>query len=162
VPLIALEFVSGDGSEERDNTSPFQSVDAKAGKFWVYEQAVKVPFYGIYEVRKASIELYQLIDQRYQRCVPNERGHYPIPAMGVELGIWQGGYMNQVLPWLSLYNGGPVNPSSLAKPPKIATTKPIKIARLANSLLSMRFTALATCASKPVTVALSLLMSLLM
>jgi hypothetical protein len=56
VPLIALEFVSGDGSEERDNTSPFQSVDAKAGKFWVYEQAIKVPFYGIYEVRKASIE----------------------------------------------------------------------------------------------------------
>jgi Uma2 family endonuclease len=36
-PLIVLEFVSGDGSEERDKT-PFN------GKFWVYEQAIRVPF----------------------------------------------------------------------------------------------------------------------
>ncbi|MCU0552483.1 MAG: Uma2 family endonuclease [Leptolyngbya sp. Prado105] len=36
-PLIAIEFVSGDGAEERDSTSPFTSDDSKAGKFWVYE-----------------------------------------------------------------------------------------------------------------------------
>jgi Uma2 family endonuclease len=99
-PLIAIEFVSGDGTEERDRTSPFTSEDAKAGKFWVYEQAIRVPFYGIYEVDKASVELYQSIGDRYQKCLPNERGHYLIPSLGVELGIWQGEYMNQNLPWL--------------------------------------------------------------
>ena len=31
---------------------------------------------------------------------PNDRGHYPIPALGVELGIWQGRYKNLELPWL--------------------------------------------------------------
>jgi hypothetical protein len=30
----------------------------------------------------------------------NERGHYPIPPMGVELGIWQGQYEEMELPWL--------------------------------------------------------------
>jgi Putative restriction endonuclease len=34
-PLIAIEFVSGDGSEERDATSPLLNPEAKAGKFWV-------------------------------------------------------------------------------------------------------------------------------
>ena len=92
-PLIVLEFVSGDGLEERDNT-PI------TGKFWVYEQAIRVPFYGIYEVKTASVEVFHLVDGRYQRVVANERGHYPILQLGVELGIWQGLYGNMELPWL--------------------------------------------------------------
>jgi hypothetical protein len=37
-PLIVLEFVSGDGSEERDKTSLWtaESEGKKPGKFWVY------------------------------------------------------------------------------------------------------------------------------
>ncbi|MFQ5616466.1 MAG: Uma2 family endonuclease, partial [Anaerolineales bacterium] len=27
-------------------------------------------------------------------------GRYPIPPLGVELGIWKGRYQNQELPWL--------------------------------------------------------------
>jgi Uma2 family endonuclease len=99
-PLIAIEFVSGDGSEERDVTSPFSEDGAKAGKFWVYEQAIRIPFYAIYEVQRASAEVYRLTDGRYQRVVANDRGHYPISSMNVELGIWQGEYLNQNLPWL--------------------------------------------------------------
>jgi len=99
-PLIAIEFVSGDGSEERDATSPFVGEGAKAGKFWVYEQAIRIPFYAIYEVEKASIEVYELIANHYQKLEPNERGHYSIPPLGVELGIWQGYEANQNLPWL--------------------------------------------------------------
>lgn len=100
-PLIVIEFVSGNGSEERDTTSPFEAEDAKAGKFWVYEQAIRIPFYAIYEVKKSAVEVYELINNRYKKCQPNDRGHYPIPPMGVELGIWQGTYLgDQPLPWL--------------------------------------------------------------
>ncbi|MGF1478709.1 MAG: Uma2 family endonuclease [Cyanophyceae cyanobacterium] len=99
-PLIAIEFVSGNGSEERDTTSPFANPESKAGKFWVYEQAIRIPFYAIYEVEKATVEVYELIAHRYCRCEPNERGHYSIPPLGVELGIWQGQYLNQAFPWL--------------------------------------------------------------
>jgi Uma2 family endonuclease len=99
-PLIAIEFVSGDGSEERDTTPPSRSEGTKAGKFWVYEQAIRIPFYAIYEVQKAAVEVYELIANHYQLVAPNSRGHYPIPSLGVELGIWQGLYGNQTLPWL--------------------------------------------------------------
>jgi len=111
-PLIAIEFVSGDGSEERDRTSPNSTYEPtnngggakisidKAGKFWVYEQAIRIAYYAIYEVTKASVEVYCLTNARYQLVSPNERGHYPIPPMDVELGIWQGSDGQQELPWL--------------------------------------------------------------
>ncbi|MGB8698336.1 MAG: Uma2 family endonuclease [Thermosynechococcaceae cyanobacterium] len=92
-PLIILEFVSGNGSEERDNT-PW------TGKFWIYEQVIRPAFYGIYEVEKASVEVYRHLENRLERVSANERGHYPIPPMGVELGIWQGQYQTLDLPWL--------------------------------------------------------------
>jgi Uma2 family endonuclease len=95
--------VSGNGSEERDNT-PLPSLesegDRKAGKFWIYEQVIRPAFYGIYEVQKASIELYHLVENGFELLAANERGHYPIPQMKVELGIWQGEYLNVELPWL--------------------------------------------------------------
>ncbi|MGB0560926.1 MAG: Uma2 family endonuclease [Spirulinaceae cyanobacterium] len=99
-PLIVIEFVSGNGDEERDATPPSRGDGLKTGKFWVYEQAIRVPFYAIYEVDKASVEVYELVANQYQRCHPNTRGHFAIPPLGVELGIWQGKYLNQTLPWL--------------------------------------------------------------
>ncbi|MEL6457393.1 MAG: Uma2 family endonuclease [Cyanobacteria bacterium J06621_15] len=97
-PLIVIEFVSGDGDEERDKNPPFQ--EGKVGKFWVYEQAIRVPYYAIYEVKKEQVEVYHLVYNTYQKLAPNERGHYLIEPMQVELGIWQGLYQNAELPWL--------------------------------------------------------------
>ena len=92
-PLIVLEFVSGSGKEERDRT-PW------VGKFFVYEQVIRPAFYGIYEVEKSSIELYRHVANKFELVVANERGHYPIDGLGVELGIWKGVYQNLDLPWL--------------------------------------------------------------
>lgn len=101
-PLIVLEFVSGNGAEERDRTPLLRSgqQETKPGKFWIYENVIRPAFYGIYEVTKASVEVYHLIEDRYQLVAANERGHYPIERLGVELGIWQGRYQNVELPWL--------------------------------------------------------------
>jgi len=92
-PLIILEFVSGTGKEERDRT-PW------TGKFFIYEQVIRPAFYGIYEVQKSSIELYRHVTNHFELVEANERGHFPIPELGVELGIWQGTYQNSDLPWL--------------------------------------------------------------
>ena len=51
VPLIAIELASGDGSEERDNTPLSrlpECITQKPGKFWVYEQIIRIPYYAIY------------------------------------------------------------------------------------------------------------------
>lgn len=102
-PLIALEFASGNGEEERDATPSSISVEGiatKPGKFWVYEQVMRIPFYGIYEINNGNLEVYHLIEGFYQKMNPNERGHYPIAPLGVELGLWQGSYQNQTQLWL--------------------------------------------------------------
>jgi len=84
-PLIAIEFVSGNGAEERDATPPSET--EKAGKFWVYEQAIRIPFYVIFDGFRDNLEAYHLINGRYIKMQPNDRGHYAIPPMGVELGL---------------------------------------------------------------------------
>lgn len=69
-PLIVIEYVSRDGKEERDAT-PW------TGKFWVYEQGIRAPYYMIYDVQRGgSIEANHLVDGRYQKMEPNERGHF--------------------------------------------------------------------------------------
>jgi Uma2 family endonuclease len=84
-PLIVIEFVSGSGKEEHDATPP--SKTEKAGKFWVYEQAIRIPFYVIFDGFRDNLEAYHLRDGRYVKMQPNERGHYSIMPMGVELGL---------------------------------------------------------------------------
>ena len=102
-PLIALEFASGNGDEERDRT-PLSRTDegvaTKPGKFWVYERVMRIPYYGIYEINSGRLEVYRLIDGYYQLLELNERGHFPIALLGVELGLWQGNYQNQTMLWL--------------------------------------------------------------
>jgi Uma2 family endonuclease len=103
-PVIALEFASGDGSEERD-TTPLSRSDSrgtgKPGKFWVYEQVMRIPYYGIYLISQGELEVYHLVDTAYQPMRPNKRGHYPIGPMQVELGVWHGRFINQPeQPWL--------------------------------------------------------------
>jgi Uma2 family endonuclease len=94
-PLIVIELASGNGEEERDST-PLAGLRGgeKPGKFWVYERIVRVPYYAIYEVNNGNLEVYHLVDFGYQKVQPNERGHYPIAPLSVELGLWQGSYLN--------------------------------------------------------------------
>ncbi|MEG4454778.1 Uma2 family endonuclease [Microcoleus sp. N9_A1] len=102
-PMIALEFASGDGSEERDTTPlSYSEVGAaqRPGKFWVYERIMRIPYYCIYEINTGRLEVYSLNNGFYQQLLPNDRAHYPIAPMGVELGLWEGSYQNQTMLWL--------------------------------------------------------------
>ena len=52
------------------------------------------------EVKKAGVELYSLVSNDYELVKSNEQNHFPIPHLGIELGICQGNYHNMELPWL--------------------------------------------------------------
>ena len=97
-PLIAIEFVSGNGNEERDATPP--SADKKVGKFWVYEQAIRIPFYAIFDAWKDILEVYHLVDGRYTKMEPNQRGHFAIAPMAVEIGLQQQIQQREMTTWL--------------------------------------------------------------
>jgi Putative restriction endonuclease len=92
-PQLILEYVYGDGLAERDATP-------ETGKFWVYEQAIRSAYYGIFELESPSLEMYKLVGGRYQQMKPNEHGRYFILALGVDLGVWCGLYANMTLNWL--------------------------------------------------------------
>lgn len=97
-PLLVIEFVSGDGAEERDRTP-------LTGKFWVYENGIRAPYYAIYEVRgKGKIELYRLREGRYELVAANDHKRYAIPQLGIELGLWQGAIQHMTLPWLRVWD----------------------------------------------------------
>jgi Uma2 family endonuclease len=100
-PAIILEFASGNGEEERDRT-PLSRTEAgtKPGKFWVYEQIIRAPYYGIYEIKTGKLEVYHHVDGFYRLLETNERGHYAIAPLEIELGRWQGSYQNQIQLWL--------------------------------------------------------------
>ena len=79
------------------------SLDAqiiRPGKFWVYERIIKISYYGVYIITTGQLEMYHLENGSYYQMSPNERGHYFIEPLGIELGIWQGSYQNQTLSWL--------------------------------------------------------------
>jgi len=102
-PTVILEFASGDGSEERDRTPLTASNNngiTRPGKFWVYERIVRSPYYGIFFVNSGILELYELVGGQYQAMGANSRGHYPIPPLEVEIGVWEGAYQNQTQRWL--------------------------------------------------------------
>jgi Uma2 family endonuclease len=96
-PHLVIEFVSGDGSEERDRTPG-------EGKFWIYERRIHASYYAIYEVDRERVEVWRLAGGTYDLVAANERGHYPIAPMDIELGIWEGDYRNFHLPWLRCWD----------------------------------------------------------
>jgi len=96
-PFLVLEFVSGDGSEER-NTTPYQ------GKFWIYEQVLRIPFYGIFDGYRASLEFYQLSAGHYSLIAANQHGRFPVNELGIEFGLWQGVYRGMDACWIRAWD----------------------------------------------------------
>ena len=96
-PLVAIELASGDGSEERDRTEI-------TGKFWIYEQGIRAPFYVIFLVGTGELEVHQLVAGKYQQMAANEHGHYVIGPLGTALGPWRGRYQNTEMTWLRWYD----------------------------------------------------------
>jgi putative restriction endonuclease len=97
-PTILLEFASEDGSAERDPTPG-------TGKFWIYEREIRPRYYAIYAFYENSFEMFHLKKGRFRKAAPNIRGRYPIPELGVELGLWRGSYVMQGdVNWLRWYD----------------------------------------------------------
>ena len=73
VPLIILEFASGDGSEERDRTPP-------KGKFWVYERAIRPAYYGIFVVEDGTLEMHEHVGRPSAGWNPTSAVTTPSPS----------------------------------------------------------------------------------
>jgi Uma2 family endonuclease len=96
-PLMVIEYVSGNGDEERD-TTPI------TGKFWVYEHGISAVFYLIWDAPRGQLEVYELVRGRYQRLPPDPNGRVRIGDMDVSFGVWHGEYHGYTTDWLRAWD----------------------------------------------------------
>jgi Uma2 family endonuclease len=84
-PSIVMEFISAtDGGEYSFNPHyPY-------GKWYFYEQILKVPTYVIFHPQLRVLEVYHLVDGKYQPAAPDEARRFWIESLGLCLGTWIG------------------------------------------------------------------------
>ncbi|WP_333388203.1 Uma2 family endonuclease [Microcoleus sp. B4-D4] len=84
VPFVVMEFLSATYGDE-------YSVEhtEEIGKWFFYEQVIKVPRYVIFRPHTGRIEVYALESERYDNQNPDENGRYLIPGLDLFLGVWE-------------------------------------------------------------------------
>lgn len=99
IPALIMEFLSDtDGSEYSVKRS------YPPGKWFFYEQILKVPVYVIFNPTNALLEVYGLKAGRYELQSANSEGRYLISEMGLVLGVWQGTKEERTGYWLRWWN----------------------------------------------------------
>jgi Uma2 family endonuclease len=84
-PSIVMEFISEtDGGEYSIRQIP------PIGKWFFYEQILKVPTYVVFEPELGLLEVYRLQSDRYVLEQPNENGHHWFEELQLFLGTWRG------------------------------------------------------------------------
>ncbi|MBD1922313.1 Uma2 family endonuclease [Microcoleus sp. FACHB-831] len=99
IPQVVMEFLSSTYGEEYS-----VEFEQRIGKWYFYEQVIKVPVYVIFQPKTGHLEVYALVDGRYQRRSPDSAGRYWIPGLDLFLGQWQGTHEGKTGCWLRWWN----------------------------------------------------------
>lgn len=95
IPSIVMEFISEtEGGEYSIN--PYYPY----GKWYFYEQILKVPIYVIFHPKDAQLDVYRLVSGKYEKQSPNQHQRYWIDEINLFLGIWQGKKDEMTANWL--------------------------------------------------------------
>lgn len=96
IPAIVMEFLSATPSDEYSIKPSYPP-----GKWFFYEQVLRVPIYAIFEPAAGVLEVYQLDSGgRYQAQQPDLNGRYWVAGVGLFLGVWQGTKAERTGYWL--------------------------------------------------------------
>jgi Uma2 family endonuclease len=95
VPSLVMEFLSDkDGGEYSvKRTHP-------PGKWFFYEQILKIPTYIVFEPEGGLLEVYRLRGERYELEMPDSEGRHWIEEMRLFLGTWRGEKEGRTDYWL--------------------------------------------------------------
>jgi hypothetical protein len=95
IPQIVMEFLSETYGEE-------YSVEftSRVGKWYFYEQVIKVPRYVIFRAKTAYLEVYALESEHYNLQKADANGRYWIPGLNLFLGMWEGTHEGRTGCWL--------------------------------------------------------------
>jgi Uma2 family endonuclease len=100
IPVIVMEFISQTEGSEYSIKPTYPP-----GKWFFYEQVLKVLRYAVFDPENGHLEVYCLDDsERYQLEQPNAEGRYWIQSMNLYLGVWEGTRENRTGTWLRWWN----------------------------------------------------------
>ena len=102
LPQIVMEFLS-----ETDGGEYSVYPNFPYGKWYYYEQLLKVPYYCIFEPETGHLECYVWKQGHYQPLTPNEQGLFWIETLDLFLGVWQGERAARQGYWLRWWNASP-------------------------------------------------------
>jgi hypothetical protein len=95
VPLIVLEFIS-----ETEGTEYSINPHYPYGKWYFYERILQIPLYGVFHPKARTLDLFRLIDGRYEPQLTDENNRFWIPEMNLFLGVWDGKRSQLSISWL--------------------------------------------------------------
>ncbi|MEG5050682.1 MULTISPECIES: Uma2 family endonuclease [unclassified Microcoleus] len=96
IPAIVMEFLSATANDEysRKKTYP-------PGKWFFYEQILRVPVYALFEPAAGVLEVYHLDSSgKYEVQPPDAFGRYWISGVGLFIGVWYGTKAERTGYWL--------------------------------------------------------------
>jgi hypothetical protein len=99
VPQIAIEFLA----ETYGDEFSCESVE-RVGKWFFYEQVIKVPTYVVFQESTARLDVYALRSDSYKWLKADENGRYWIPGLDLFLGMWEGTHEGRTGRWLRWWN----------------------------------------------------------
>ena len=95
-PTIVMEFLSHKEGGEYSIKSTYPP-----GKWFFYEQILKVPYYAIFEPDSGDLEVYRLqAEGQYKIQIMENNGRYWIEPMQLFLGVWHGTWEERSGYWL--------------------------------------------------------------
>lgn len=100
-PSLVMEFLSETEGGEYSVKRSYPP-----GKWFFYEQVLKVPTYVIFEPDTGLLEVYRLQEQRYDLELPDSEGRHWFPEMGLFLGVWRGEKEGRTGYWLRWWDEG--------------------------------------------------------
>ncbi|MEG4455033.1 Uma2 family endonuclease [Microcoleus sp. N9_A1] len=96
IPDIVLEFLSVNHYDEYSSKPTLPP-----GKWFFYEQILRVPIYAIFEPAAGLLEVYRLNSSgRYEVQQPDANNRYWIAGVGLFLGAWYGTKAERTGYWL--------------------------------------------------------------
>lgn len=70
-------------------------------KMRIYERVMRVPVYVLFDPVSGALEVYSLDSQfGYRRVDPDDQGHFPVPILGLGLGVVHGTHRMDEADWL--------------------------------------------------------------
>ena len=100
-PFLVIELLSP-GTEAEDLGQTLREVNQPPTKWQVYEQILRVPYYGLFDRYTNTFRLFQLVGPRYKEIHLTEQQFW-FEEMKLGLGVWQGPYQGTEGLWLRWY-----------------------------------------------------------